>query len=137
MPLRAEIFSGDPKLESAAVHDSAHILPGSSGPHVEKIQVALMLLDSASIASRELAADLYGETTAAAVLAYKRKRNIINRSYQSTADSIVGKMTIASLDSEMAERSAIQKRSGCDYTPTGQPNVSSTFLHSPYQGRDC
>jgi hypothetical protein len=36
-------------------------------------------------------------------LAYKRKRQIINRSYQSTPDSIVGKMTIASLDAEMAK----------------------------------
>jgi hypothetical protein len=128
MALRSEIFSGDPKLESAAVHDGAHILPGSSGPHIEKIQVALMLLDSASIASRELAADLYGETTAAAVLAYKRKRNIINRSYQSTADNIVGKMTITSLDSEMAGRNAIQKRGGCDYTPVGQPKRRQHFF---------
>lgn len=128
MPLRSELFSGDPKLENAAVHDSAHIVPGSSGPHVEKIQVALMLLDSTSIASSELAADLYGETTAAAVLAYKRKRSIINRSYQSTADNIVGRMTIASLDSEMAGRSAIQKRSGCDYTPARQPTRKQRFF---------
>lgn len=128
MPLLSELLRGDPKLENAAVHDSAHVLPGSSGPHVEKIQVALMLLDSASIASSELAADRYGETTAAAVLAYKRKRNIINRSYQSAADNIVGRMTIASLDSEMAERSAIQKRSGCDYTPVRQPKRKQHFF---------
>ena len=128
MPLRSELFRGDPKLESAAVHDSGHILPGSSGSHVEKIQVALMLLDSASIAESELAADRYGETTAAAVLAYKRKRNIVNRSYQSTADNIVGKMTIASLDGEMAERSALQKRSGCDYVPAGNSKRKQRFF---------
>jgi hypothetical protein len=108
-------------LESAAVHDNAHIVPGSSGSHVEKIQVALMFLDSAPIATRELAADLYGKTTAMAVLAYKRKRNIINRSYQITADNIVGKMTISSLDNEMAQRNAILKHSSCDYIPAGQP----------------
>jgi hypothetical protein len=128
MPLRSELFRGDHKLENAAVHDSAHILPGSSGPHVEKIQVALMLLDSTSIAESELAADRYGETTAAAVLAYKRKRNIINRSYQSTADNIVGRMTIASLDSEMTGRSALQKRSGCDYVPAGKPKRKQLFF---------
>lgn len=87
-----------------------------------------MLLDSTSIAENELAADRYGETTAEAVLAYKRKRNIINRNYQSTADNIVGKMTIASLDSEMAERSALQKRSGCDYLPVGQPRRKQLFF---------
>jgi hypothetical protein len=128
MPLRSELFRGDLKLENAAVHDSAHILQGSTGPHVEKIQVALMLLDSASIAESELAADRYGETTAAAVLAYKRKRNIINRSYQSKADNIVGKMTIASLDNEIAERSAIRKRSGCDYVPAGKPKRKQFFF---------
>jgi len=128
MPLRSELFRGDHKLENAGVHDSAHILPGSSGPHVEKIQVALMLLDSTSIAESELAADRYGETTAAAVLAYKLKRNIINRSYQSTVDNIVGRMTIASLDSEMTVRSTIQKRSGCDYTPAGQRKRKQFFF---------
>jgi hypothetical protein len=35
------------------------------------------------------------------VLAYKKKRNIINRSYQTQADNIVGKMTIAALDKEV------------------------------------
>jgi hypothetical protein len=37
-------------------------------------------------------------------LSYKKKRNIINRSYQTQADNIVGKMTIASLDNEMMAR---------------------------------
>ena len=90
--------------------------------------VALMLLDSASIATSELAADSYGATTAGAVLAYKRKRNIITLSYQSTADKIVGRMTIASLDSEIAARNAIQKRSGCDYAPVGRPKRKQHFF---------
>lgn len=128
MALRSELFRDDPKLEGAAVLDNAHIVPGSSGPHVEKIQVALMLLDSASIASRELEFDLYGDTTAAAVLTYKRKRNIINHSYQSTADNIVGKMTISSLDTEMARRGAVQRRSGCDYTPARQFKRKQNFF---------
>jgi hypothetical protein len=37
------------------------------------------------------------------VLAYKRKRSIINFSFQTQADDIVGKMTVASLDKEMVE----------------------------------
>jgi hypothetical protein len=39
---------------------------------------------------------VYGKQTADAVLAYKKKRGIINRGYQASADNIVGKMTMAS-----------------------------------------
>jgi hypothetical protein len=62
------------------------------------------MLDGAMIDSGELAANKYGRSTADAVLAYKRKRNIVNRSYQTQADDIVGKMTIAALDREMLEQ---------------------------------
>jgi hypothetical protein len=41
------------------------------------------------------------------VLGFKQRRDIVNRSYQSQADAIVGKMTMAALDSEMVE---IEKR---------------------------
>src|SRR5262245_39444826 len=99
MGLQSELFRGDSKLENAAVSDSAHIVKGAKGEHVRKIQQALIKLDGAAI---EADAD-YGPATAAAVLAYKQKRNIINRNYQSQADNIVGKMTMASLDSEMVE----------------------------------
>jgi hypothetical protein len=97
MGLQSHLFAGDSKLEAAAISDAAHILPGSTGPHVGKIQRALILLDDAKIAEDSI----YGPATAAAVLAYKQKRNIVNRSYQTTADNIVGKMTIAALDEEM------------------------------------
>jgi hypothetical protein len=46
----------------------------------------------------------YGPSTAAAVLKFKQKRNIVNRAYQTQADNIVGKMTIAALDNEMLQR---------------------------------
>ena len=49
----------------------------------------------------EVSTKTYGPSTAAGVLAYKKKRNIINFSYQTQADNIVGKMTIATLDREM------------------------------------
>jgi peptidoglycan hydrolase-like protein with peptidoglycan-binding domain len=61
--------------------------------------VALIRLDGAAIA----ADGSFGPATAAAVLAFKQKRDIVNRSYQSQADNIVGKMTMAALDNEMVE----------------------------------
>ncbi|NJN46969.1 MAG: peptidoglycan-binding protein [Candidatus Competibacteraceae bacterium] len=97
MSLQSQLFRGDPKLEAAAVSDPAHIMPGTGGDHVRKIQLALIQLNGAAIT----ADGVYGPATAAAVLAFKQKRNIINRSYQTKADNIVGKMTIAALDREM------------------------------------
>ncbi len=97
MALQSQLFRGDPKLEAAALSDSAHIVPGVMGEHVRKIQQALIQLDGAAI----IPDGKYGPATAAAVLAYKRRRNIINYAYQAQADNIVGKMTIAALDREM------------------------------------
>src|SRR5258708_18754749 len=102
MALRSKLFKGDPQLEAAAVSDSAHIMPGSAGPHVGKIQRALITLDGAKITVDSI----YGPATAAAVLAYKQQRHIINTAYQTKADNIVGKMTIASLDNEMLAKEA-------------------------------
>jgi len=106
MSLQSKLFRGDPKLEAAAVSDPAHITLGASGPHVQKIQTALILLDDAAISTDEVQRTFYGTSTASAVLAYKKKRNIINRSYQSQADNIVGKMTMTSLDAEMLKLEA-------------------------------
>jgi len=99
MALQSQLFRGDPKLEAAAVSDPAHILPGARGPHVGKIQRALNALDDAGLDED----GAYGPATAAAVLAYKRERDIVNRSYQTQADNIVGKMTIAAMDKEMLQ----------------------------------
>jgi len=103
MVLQSNLFRGDPKLEAAATSDPAHITPGATGPHVGKIQLALIQLDGAAIAQDSI----YGPATANAVLAYKRKRNIVNLSYQTQADNIVGRMTMAALDTEMA---ALERR---------------------------
>jgi peptidoglycan hydrolase-like protein with peptidoglycan-binding domain len=97
MALQCKLFRGDAKLEAAAKLDSAHIKPGDRGPHVGKIQQAIIDLDGATLARD----DNYGPATATAVLSYKQKRNIINRAYQTQADNIVGKLTVASLDREM------------------------------------
>lgn len=99
MALQSRLFRGDPKLEAAAMSDPAHIVPGDSGSHVGKIQQALVKLDGATIEIDES----YDPATATAVLAYKRKRNIINRAYQTQPDNIVGKMTMALLDQEIVE----------------------------------
>lgn len=104
MSLQSHLFHGNPKLEAAAVSHPAHIVPGAVGEHVAKIQQALIVLDGAGIDPGELAPKRYGPSTANAVLSYKKKRNIINRSYQTQADNIVGIMTIAGLDKEMLQR---------------------------------
>jgi hypothetical protein len=103
MGLQSKLFRGDPKLEAAAVANAGHIVSGAVGDHVAKIQRALLLLDDAAIDPGELEGRRYGASTATAVLSYKTKRKIINRSYQTTADNIVGIMTMASLDKEMLE----------------------------------
>jgi peptidoglycan hydrolase-like protein with peptidoglycan-binding domain len=125
MALKARLFAGDQKLEAALVSDPAHIVKGASGEHVRKIQVALIRLDSTTIKDD----GIFGARTEAAVLAFKQKRDIVNRSYQSQADGIVGKLTMAALDQEMA---ALESRtritvegSLCRFATTPIPNFRS------------
>lgn len=115
MALQSKLFSGDQKLEAAGQSNPAHIVQGAVGDHVGKIQWALILLDGDAIDEAELAAQRYGKSTAAAVLAFKKKRDIINRSYQQQADDIVGIMTMAELDREMRaiEQSSTMRGEGC------------------------
>jgi hypothetical protein len=101
MGLRSRLFSGDGKLEAAAISNPAHIVPGAAGQHVGKIQQALRLLDGDAIDPAELAAERYGPSTAKAVLSYKTRYGIINRAYQTQPDNIVGIMTMSSLDDGM------------------------------------
>jgi hypothetical protein len=101
--LVSELFRDCRALQDCAVKDSAHVTPGSRGDPVARIQRALVAIDKAEIDEREISERFYGRSTAAAVLAYKRARNIINRAYQTTADDIVGKMTIARLDGDMLD----------------------------------
>lgn len=99
--LTSNLFRDDAALNVCLVDDDAHVVVGAQGEHVARIQLALCVLDRVAVNTSELKASLYGSSTSAAVLAYKRKRNIINYAYQTQADSIVGKMTIAALDQEM------------------------------------
>jgi hypothetical protein len=98
MVLQSQLFGGDSKLEAAAASDPAHIFRGARGPHVGKIQLALILLDGAAISQDSV----YGPATAAAVRAFKQKRTILN--FQGKIDDIVGKKTMAALDAEMLTR---------------------------------
>jgi peptidoglycan hydrolase-like protein with peptidoglycan-binding domain len=105
MALQSRLFSGDRLLEAAASRDADHVTLGARGEHVRKIQKALNLFGGAPIDED----GIYGRETAAAVLTYKRQRNIVNRSYQTQADDIVGKMTIASLDVEVLVLEALDE----------------------------
>ena len=128
MALQSNLLRGDPELEACLVRDSAHVVTGAVGAHVAKIQTALARLDGAGIASAEIAAKLYGTSTANAVLAFKKKRNIINHSYQNTADNIVGKMTVTALDSEMLAWERSRQPTRCCGAPIiGSPS-SSAFV---------
>ncbi|HVY40519.1 MAG TPA: hypothetical protein VHM31_21425 [Polyangia bacterium] len=102
MPLRSPLFDGDPKLNAASEQDLGHITPGAIGDHVVKIQMALEILDSAAIPEGERSSKTYGPGTAAAVLAYKTARNIVNPAIQAQPDNIVGIRTIKSMDDELA-----------------------------------
>lgn len=101
MPLKSRLFAGDPKLEAAAVSHTAHIQRGAVGPHVRKIQRALLEIDGPEISGDERTRQLFGASTENAVLSFKKRRSIINQTYQNTADPIVGIMTMNELDREM------------------------------------
>jgi hypothetical protein len=101
MPLQSRTLRDNAALQSCLVSDPAHVTPGARGEHVGLIQKCVLVLDDSRIAPDELRTRTYGPSTAAAVLSYKRARKIINRAYQSQADNIVGKMTIAKLDEEI------------------------------------
>ncbi|QEH38808.1 hypothetical protein OJF2_74180 [Aquisphaera giovannonii] len=103
MPLRSRLFGGDSKLEAASQADSAHVTPGARGEHVSKIQKALNLVDGAGLDED----GIYGNGTARAVLRFKQARGIVNRAYQSQADDIVGRMTVAALDREVFAREGL------------------------------
>ena len=123
MPLISNLFKDNARLGACLTDNQSHVTPGAVGEHVHLIQVALMDIDGLTIDGVELAAQRYGPSTASAVLTYKKKRKIINRSYQNTEDNIVGKMTIASLDKDMADRQYVPGPSGtnhCYIMPSGR-----------------
>jgi peptidoglycan hydrolase-like protein with peptidoglycan-binding domain len=119
MLLRSKLLKDDAKLQACLVNDSAHVTQGAVGDHVARIQAALAILDDLQIDAGEILTNKYGASTAAAVLRFKRKRAIINRSYQTQADNIVGKITIGVLDAELLqhekETRTIVKEIRCEF----------------------
>jgi hypothetical protein len=101
VPLRSQLFAGDRALEACLTRDDAHLTSGTQGEHVRLVQRALVWFGDKSITASEYINGVYGPTTATSVLAYKRARRIINFSYQSQEDNIVGKMTIKAMDDEL------------------------------------
>lgn len=113
MSLNCKLFRGNKRLAACLMDDAAHIMKGAVGDHVAMIQFALFALDSLRIDRRELLDAAYGPSTAAAILRYKTVRKIVNYSYQSHPDDIVGKMTIASLDRAMYQWELTHRCTSC------------------------
>lgn len=99
MPLNSDLFRDDAQLNACLDVDQAHVVPGSVGNHVLKIQLALEILDNAAIAPEEKLTKTYGPTTTAAVVHFKTVRNILN--FAGLIDNIVGKKTIRHMDDEL------------------------------------
>jgi hypothetical protein len=101
--LTSKLFRDDEDLQACAVSDPAHLVPGAQGPHVAKVQQALVILGAGVISADEIAEERYGDTTARTVLTFKGPpRNILNPDLgQVVPDNIVGKRTIATLDREL------------------------------------
>jgi hypothetical protein len=104
MSLHSDLLKNDPRLQACLTSNASHLVEGAAGSHVAKVQVALFIVDGLGIQREEIKAQRYGPSTAKAVLAFKTKRRIINRSYQTAPDNIVGKMTIAALDQELLRK---------------------------------
>jgi hypothetical protein len=120
MAFSSNLFAGDQKLEACQVDDAAHLTLDARGDHVAKVQMALFAIDWLKIDPAELRSRTYGRSTAKAVLAFKTKRRIINRAYETRPDDIVGKMTIARLDQEMTQWEQTQRGHGdCSGAPSG------------------
>lgn len=122
MPLFSKLFRGDTRLEACLINDSAHLTSGTKGPFINKVQRAIAQLGGDIVSQSEVDSQTYGPSTASAVLNFKRQNNIVNFSYQRTADNIVGKMTIAFLDARLVQLDAAGPRR-CDCgDPIGSAN---------------
>lgn len=131
MPLQSKLFTipPDPQLQACLTSDASHITPGASGDHVKKIQIALNELSDGRVFL--IIDGKYGPKTAAAVRDYKNapSRNILGPG-QKTADDIVGKRTIQSLDDEMTI---------FENEDHGEPSllVSTTSKGAPHDHTKC
>jgi peptidoglycan hydrolase-like protein with peptidoglycan-binding domain len=130
LALKSKLFAGDARVEAIAYSDAQNVKYGDRGEYVRKIQLALNALTGAGLD----ADGIFGSATQAAVLSFKTARGIINRSYQSAPDAIVGKMTIATLDNELC---ALSEPSGpitlrvLSPAPPAEPITRDVFASRP------
>lgn len=92
-------------------------------------------MDRSKIEVSELRRQTYGPSTAAAVLAFKQKRKIINPAYQKTADNIVGKMTIARLDKELLAADQAPSSNHVVCSTTGGSVAGARSIAEPLVGK--
>jgi hypothetical protein len=128
MALSSAWFRGNSRLQQCLISDPAHVKLGDRGPHVALIQQALSILDDLPIDQQELASGVYGRSTAGAVKTYKTKRQIVNRSYQTSPDDIVGKMTIRQLDDDMGQQEKKRSRLLLAVGISGAPSPKGVVL---------
>jgi peptidoglycan hydrolase-like protein with peptidoglycan-binding domain len=139
--LLCQLFQPPPevldRLERCLLNDSDHIAPGSMGEHVRKIQIALNRLSEGPGGENfDLKEDgIYGPKTAAAVQAFKNApRRRILQPFQTSADNIVGKKTMKSLDDEMdiLENEAPWRADPfVSLTPTAPPLITARVRPGP------
>jgi hypothetical protein len=125
MSLQSELLRDDPRLQSCLTHDASHLVKGTVGSCVARVQTALFVVDGLKIEREEIHSKLYGSSTANAELAFKTRRKIINRKYQTKPDNIVGKMTIAALDKELLKKEGYAdcQQTYCGNNPDGMPHT--------------
>src|SRR5262245_42929078 len=99
----------------------------ANGPHVGKIQQALIQLDGATIAPD----GKYGPATARAVSMFKQKRQILN--FAGKIDDIVGKKTIAALDAGMLAKERGGGKPSIKAGVTRKPGLPTTVIVSTFQ----
>jgi len=138
MALRSPLFTKPAvnlKLEACLVRDPDHVTRGSRGEHVKKLQIALQVarLQILRVGEAIQVDGAYGPLMAAAVQAYKNAptRRILQPS-QTTADDIVGKRTIKSLDDEMF--ALVNRSKLVSITELGDVHDHSTCPKSSFPG---
>ncbi|GJE61215.1 hypothetical protein [Methylobacterium trifolii] len=116
--LNSALFKPDDRLQKAAVDHKYHVKNGEQGLYVRRIQYFLYGMgvfhkmyeivnnDVGPLAASERWSDMtsdlenayYGNATSYGVWIYKDHYQIIGKGYQTTADDIVGVMTIRHMD---------------------------------------
>ena len=116
MALTSELFKNNNQLQACAATDSAHIVAdepplrrgvNNQGAHVALIHTALRRVMANPSFGLEEATETYGPKTAEVVRQFKAAQRppLLNKALgQTTPDNIVGKLTIAALDTAVSRK---------------------------------